>query len=206
MAETSKGESVYSHPIEKEIFSGSKAKDITSKSTPYLSENLVYWCTIIGFTATFLIFIGLLTWYTSTTNKRILNDTRSENKITVLNQALQSALGPRWPLVLLVFTILLTVMFFLLYLSSDGISLELSDIAANRLNITITVLIGIFGILVILLGVKDYLEFKNKQNSGDIPDFEPNITAQQRIMQIVLITGGILIIIFGGYFIYSYIL
>lgn len=146
-----------------------------------------------------IVSIGI---YTATAGKHIANDSQSEDKITVLQQAFQSFLGPRWPYVLLVFTIVLGLMLYFLYLATTNevLTINMSDIMARRFNIAFIFFVIIFGISMILLAIKQYLDYRKTQATGNIPAYTPNINQQKTIIQILGIVGlGLFILIGGGF-------
>ena len=72
---------------------------------------------VVGFIVLFVFITAGATYYTSTSGDYVKNDTQSEDKITVLNEAFRSALGPKWPIVILVFIIFVAISLYFLYLS-----------------------------------------------------------------------------------------
>ncbi len=156
---------------------------------------------IVAVVILFLVVIVCIGLYTSTSGNHVANNPQSEDKITVLQQAFQSILGPRWPYVLLVFAVLLGFGLYFLYLasSSESLIITMSDQAAHRFNIAFIIFIVIFGITMILLSVKQYLDYKKQQSTGNIPNYTPNTAQQKQIMQIMAIVGlGLFVLIGGG--------
>jgi len=156
---------------------------------------------LIIFLVLFVVGIGVLTYFTTRKKDVIPNDPQSENKIVVVNEALSSAMGRHWPIFLLLLTILIGAVFGLLYLvSRTELSVVLEDGKAKVLNTILIVLGVILTILVIVLGVKDYLAYRNQQNNPNIPNYTPTKKESQFDTRIVYILALILLIFFGGGF------
>lgn len=152
---------------------------------------------IVGFVALFILVFAGITYYTSTSGDYVPNDKVSEDKITVLNESFRSALGQRWPFVILAFIILVAICLYFLYIAANNnaISITMSDPAANRFNIIFTYFTIIFGILMIVLVVKEY-----RKTQTQIPNYTPSIDQEEKNKQLLTVIGlGLFIILGGGY-------
>jgi hypothetical protein len=167
---------------------------------PLLQPNLVWYITILAWVSLFIMAIFFLAIYTSTAGKHVATDSPSEDKITVLQQAFQTSLGPRWPYVLLAITILLGFCLYFLYLASsnESVVINLDDTSAHRLNIILIIIAILFGIAMVLLSVKQYLNYRRAADTGNIPNYIPNITQEKTALQILAIVGLSLFILIGG--------
>lgn len=144
---------------------------------------------IIGFVALFIITVSLVTYYTATGPDKITNTQQSENKMTSLNEALRSAMGNHWPVILALMTLLLLAALVCLYLltGTDTITLNLSDTASQRFNLVAIIFTAIFGIFVIVLSIKAYLNYNQTNNS--IPNYRPSNAQSKQNTQILAIIG-----------------
>jgi hypothetical protein len=154
---------------------------------------------VVGFVALFIIIIATLTYYTSTSGDYVLNNQQSEDKITVLNEAFRSALGPKWPYVILAFTIFVAIALYFLYIAAgnNAISINMSDTAANRFNIIFVYFTIIFGIVMIVLVVKEYLDYKKAQTGGS-SNYIPTLDQAKKNNQLLVVIGLGLFVLFGG--------
>lgn len=150
---------------------------------------------IIGFVALFIITISLVTYYTATGPDRIANTQQSENKMTSLNEALRSAMGNHWPVLLSIMTLLLLAALVCLYLltGNEPITLNLSDTASQRFNLVAIVFTALFGIFVIVLSIKAYLNYRQSDNT--IPNYRPSDAQSKQNTQILAIIGMSLFIL-----------
>lgn len=168
-------------------------------SNPTLVKNT----TIVAGIALFFITLTFISiFYTGTAGNHITNTPQSEDKITILEQAMQSVLGSKWPYVLLIFTVLLGLLLYFLYLASskESLVIQLSEQGEKRFNILITIFLILFGIAMIILVVKQYLEYKKEKDTGDIPNYVPSLAQQKQNMQILAIIGlGLFVLVGGGY-------
>lgn len=167
-----------------------------------LDSNHVLRVSIIGWLVLFVIIVAGATWYTNKTSGHVVNNRQSEEKITAIDEAFQSMLGPKWPYVLLVFTIFIGLLLFFLYLASkkEVISINMSDKGVKTFNTIFVIFTIIFGILMVLLAIKDWMEYKNKEQNGDNPNYVPSINQQKKSMQIISIIGLLLLIVILGWY------
>lgn len=152
--------------------------------------NSVKLTSVIGWITLFIGVIGATTWYTTRTSQHVNNDQASQNKISALDEAFQSLLGPKWPYVLLFFTIFLGLCLVLLYTASkkEAITINMSDKASKTLTTVLIVFTVLFSITVIFLTVKQ----SSKKN--DIPNYKPSIADQEKLKKIMIIIGLLLFI------------
>jgi flagellar basal body-associated protein FliL len=160
---------------------------------------------VVGFIVLFVFITAGATYYTSTSGDYVKNDTQSEDKITVLNEAFRSALGPKWPIVILVFIIFVAISLYFLYLSfsNNAISINMSPAGEKRFNTIFFYFTLIFGIFMVLLVVKQYLNYRrtNSVSSNYIPSQDQN----KKDTQILIIIGLLLFVIGGGGYAWWYI-
>uniref|UniRef100_A0A6C0EKP7 Uncharacterized protein n=1 Tax=viral metagenome TaxID=1070528 RepID=A0A6C0EKP7_9ZZZZ len=164
-------------------------------------EKSVVTTSVIGWIVLFASAIGCLTWYTSKGTGQISNNQQSEDKITAIDEAMKSSLGPNWPYVVLVLVIFIAVMLGALYYAGQKgqINITLSDTAASRLNWIFLVFTIIFGIFMIILAIRQWTNYKREQDNGDTPNYQPNISQKKKDNQILAIIGlGLLALVIGG--------
>lgn len=154
---------------------------------------------VVGFIALFIFIIAGITYYTSTSRDYVPNNQQSQDKITVLNEAFRSVLGPNWPYVILFFLIIIGIALYFLYIAANNnaISITMSELAANRFNLIFMYFTIIFGIFMVLLVLKNYLDYK-KQQTGNIPNYKPTQDQEQKNTKLITIIGLGLFVIFGG--------
>jgi len=166
-------------------------------------QSTVVTTSLVGFLALFVFIVAGITYYTSTSGDYVPNNQQSEDKITVLNEALRSAFGPKWPYVILGFVIFVAIALYFLYLAMEknAVSINMSDTAANRFNLIFMYFTIIFGIVMIVLVVKAYLGNKN----ADVPNYVPTQNQQKSNTQLLTVIGLGLFVVFGGGFAFWYI-
>jgi hypothetical protein len=152
----------------------------------------------------FFIITIALTLHTSSSNKQIPNSPSSVDKMTMLNEAFISFLGPKWAYVLLAFTILLAISLFFLYTSiskSNGlINVTLNDTNLQRLTLVFTYFTIIFAIFVIVLSYKQYKSYVNQQTYGSNNNYAPTSEEKTQQQELITVVGLLLfILIAGGY-------
>ena len=155
---------------------------------------------IVASVALFVIIIAGITYYTSTSGDYVVNNQQSQDKITVLNEAFRSALGSKWPYVVLAFTIFVGIALYFLYIaaSNNAISINMSDASATTFNVIFMYFTIIFGIFMIVLVVKEYLNYKKQQQTGNTPNYVPSTNQQQQNTKLLTVIGLGLFVIFGG--------
>lgn len=153
----------------------------------------------VAFLALFVIIVAGITYYTSSSGDYVPNNQQSEDKITVINEAFRSALGPNWPYIILAFVIFMGIALYFLYIAAtnNAISITMSDEAAAKFNVIFMYFTIIFGIFMIVLVVKAYLDYK-KQQSGSLPNYIPSRDQQKKNTQLLVVVGLGLFVIFGG--------
>lgn len=172
--------------------------DISINREKY-TKTVVTWSIIAGISL-IVIITGLFTWYTATTTQAIVPDDKSKSRLTTLNEVFSSAMGRRWPFVLLIFVILLAVMLVFIYISSknNAITIEMSDHTAKIFSIILLIFICIFFIFIVLLAVYKYRQLSN--NELDDPNYIPDQTYNSKTKTALAIVGGILLLLFLGGF------
>lgn len=171
------------------------------------NENFVLITSVVALFALFSITIGSMTYYSSTSTDYVKNDQISQDKITALNQAFRSALGPKWPYMFLVFITILGIAIFSFYISTknNAISISMDENHAEKFNIIFMYFVIFFSIFVILLCVKQYLDYRKTKNTAEINNYIPSINLNNTDKQILIILGLILFIVIGGGFAIKYI-
>lgn len=163
-------------------------------------EKTVTTTSIIAWIVLFITVIGSLTWYTSTSGGHITNNQQSSAKITAIDEAMSSAMGQNWPVVLLVIVVFIAMFLFTLYTSiqKNSITISLSDNLASRLNTILIILTILFSIFMVILAVNSWLNYKKREETGDSPNYKPTIEQQKKNQQILAIIGLGLLILIGG--------
>lgn len=165
------------------------------------NTNLAITVSYVGWAILFFTIIGLTTWYTSTSNNRVPNDTQSQNKMDILNESMQTMLGQNWPYVLLAITVLIGIILFFIYSLSQNspLVISFSDQGEKRFNMIFLIFVILFTITMIVLSIRAYMNNKN-QNPTNNSGYIPSQQQQQRNKQILEIIGiGIFILIAGGF-------
>jgi flagellar basal body-associated protein FliL len=155
---------------------------------------------VIGFIFLFICVVAAVTMYTSSSKEYIPNTPQSIDKMTKLNEAFRSALGPKWPYVLLVFTILLGLALWCLYMATATgmVNITLNDTDGHRIGVVLTYLTIIFGISMILMSYKQYQKYKNQQENGADSNYAPSAETEQQQQQILIVIGLLLFVLLGG--------
>lgn len=161
-----------------------------------MEPQVVKTVSIVGGILLFIAIVAGMTLYTSSSTDKIPNDQLSKDKMTALNDALQSALGHNWPYVLLVFVLILGFALFGLY--QGGFSITLGDTGTNRLTLILWVFTALFAIFISIVAVKDYLY--KQQNNPVIPNYVPSDDSSSQNKKILELVGlGLFVLIGGGF-------
>src|SRR5690606_23637167 len=118
-----------------------------------LDSDLVLKTSIFGIVLLFIICIVSLTIYTSTTNDVVTNNKASQDKITSIQESMRSAMGDKWPFVLLTITIFIAIILGCIYVAAqkDNISIQINDKYSQSIYITFMIFIILFTTLLIVL-------------------------------------------------------
>jgi hypothetical protein len=165
-------------------------------------ENTVLTTTIIASVFLIVSIFGALTYYTSTSGQYMANNQPSKDKINMLVSALQTALGNKWPYVILFCLILICFILYLFYLLSINatFTINLSDKGTERFNFILIILTSIFCIFIIVLTVKQFLDYQNKKDNGQVNNYFPTLQQQNKNKDILTIIGlSLFIVLVGGY-------
>jgi hypothetical protein len=161
--------------------------------------------TTISIYAWIVVFLGFtiaLTWYTATSKDHIANNIQSQNKMTMLNESMQSALGERWPYVLLSFIILSGIA--IGFMGSTEVTLNINDKNAKRVQLYLLIFVILFALAMVILGLHYYLTVQRKENSVDLPNYEPSIFQKKKDQQLLSVIGlAIVVFVGGGYAIWA---
>lgn len=170
-------------------------------------KNFVVVTSIVSWSVLFVGFIVCLTWYTSSGKGHVSNNQQSEDKMSAINDAMISAMGTKWPVVLLVIVIFIAVCLGALYVASknNNLNITLSDQSADRFNLIFLVFTIIFSILMVLLAIKEWRTYQQRQDDGDTPNYKPTIEQNKKTQQMMTIVGLGLFVLFGGGFVVWYI-
>ena len=144
-----------------------------------------------GFAIVLLLWISGITWYTSTLpGAKIPNNPQSERRMKTLSDIFSSTLGPSWPVLLIIFAIILVLIAILLFIiSSNGINLILSDAHYNSYKWIGITLIGLL-ILAIIGGTVQAILTDINVNSDDPTNSNDYIQRQHNIEIVKYITFG----------------
>lgn len=150
-----------------------------------------------------ILLVILLTRRTSSNGNVTVDNEQSQDRITMLNEAMASALGSKWPFVLLFICIMLFALLGMLYMASrnETASINLSDAAARNLSGVMLVFTITLLIVAVVLAIKQYMSDKNKVV---VPNYVPNVDSSNRTKQIASIIALSLFLIVILYFIITY--
>lgn len=162
--------------------------------------------TIVAMIGLFLVVIVASTVYTATGKNKIQNNQQSQNKMTMLNESLNSFLGPKWPYILLVMVVMVAIILLFVYFSvqNRSVNITLNDKSAHVVTISAIVIAVIFTVIMVLLAIKEYRNTKNTEQTGNIPNYDPNIDNKKKTQQLLTIVGLTLFIVLGGGFSFWY--
>lgn len=153
----------------------------------------------IGFGIVFVAGLSALTWYTATSKDKVANTSASQNKIDIISESMQTTLGPNWPYVLLMFSVMFVILFYFLYSlgQKDPLIINFSDQGEKRFNFLFFIFIAIFTVIMIILAIRTYLNYRTKQKDPNVPNYVPTQEQDKKNMQIIEIIGLVLFIIVG---------
>jgi len=162
------------------------------------NENINSIC-IFGFILLGIIIFSVLIYYTANRGEYIQNNSQSEDRMTVLNESLSHLLGSRWPVILGFISFLLCFFLYFLYssLNKNNITITLDQKSGKIFNITFMIIAIFFSIFVIVLSVKQYLDYRKTEKTSITGDFQNPATVDKKNAQILAIIGLILFIIFS---------
>jgi len=140
------------------------------------------------------------TYYTSTSKDKIVDNKNSIERMTSLDVAMRSIMGPKLPFILLTMIILVGMILFGLYLGSkgNGINITLSDGYAHTLNVIFTVFVLIFGVVMVVLSYHESKRSQTDQEMGHLTTYEPSVRQRVTNLLMALIIGGTMFILIGG--------
>lgn len=168
-----------------------------------IGENIVFYTSIVGFSLLFLVTVVCITWYTSTKGDYITNTEDSRSKMTIIYESMRSALGNNWPVVLLIFTLILGLILILLYFLSmkEVFTVNVSEEWSKRFYYSFIGFIILFTVLLLFLLIKAY---RNK--TVQIANYTPTISSNEKTKQIITIIGLIVGIILLFYILYWFVM
>lgn len=159
---------------------------------------------MIGLVVLFLLFISVLTIFTSNKTSTIEPDQKSESRLSTLNNLLTHNFGSVWPGTLILITVLITIMLIIVHTKIKQ-NIEISSTFSNATFRLLIVFVALFSILVICLGVNVIV--KSRQNPALIPNSMSESQQEKERKTIVMITGltlfGLFLIIFTGHYLWS---
>jgi amino acid transporter len=144
---------------------------------------------------------ALFTYYTATTSEKIINNQQSKSRLTSLDEAFRSTMGAKWPIVLFIMILIVTIAMLCLYFAmrKQPFNLTVGDGHAHTLNVTFIIFTVIFGIVMVVLAIRQWQKYKKDQDFGNAPNYTPAAQEKKKDLEIAAIIGfGLLLLIGGG--------
>jgi choline-glycine betaine transporter len=159
---------------------------------------------ITGLIVFFILFISVLTIFTSHQASTIDPDQKSKDRLSTLNKILTDTFGTVWPGTLILIIVLLSVILFIVHAKIKQ-NIEISSTFSNVTFKLLIAFVALFSILIICLGVNVII--KSRQNPALIPNTISERQQEKQRKLIVMITGltlfGIFAIIFTGHYLWT---
>lgn len=166
-----------------------------------LDSGFAWRVSLIAGAALILIVGGLFTYYTSKAGPTISNNSTSVKRLDELDEIMSGILGRSWPIVLLVFVIILSLALFFLYqIGKKHLDdLVISNKYARIIQISLIGAVILFAIFIILISVRYYQKMQQANLTGTDKNFIPNISQNKKETQeLLLVAGASVVLVLAG--------